>query len=52
MEKFCANESDEIYKNRRKVKDHCHYNRKFRGTAHSICNLRFKVPDDIPIVIN
>ena len=51
-EKFCANESDEIYKNRRKVKDHCHYNRKFRGTAHSICNLRYKVPDDIPIVIN
>ena len=51
-EKFCANESDEIYKNRRKVKDHCHYNRKFRGPAHSICNLKYKVPEDIPIVIN
>ena len=25
-----------------KVRDHDHYPGKFRGAAHSICNLRFK----------
>ena len=27
-----------------KIRDHCLYNRKFRGAAHSICNLRYNVP--------
>ena len=31
-------------------RDHCHYTGKFRGAAHSICNLRYKVPKIIPIV--
>ena len=51
-EKFCMNENDENYKNRRKVKDHCHYTGKFRGAAHSIYNLRYKLPKDIPIIIH
>ena len=50
-EKFCMDKDDENYKNKRKVKDHCHYTGKFRGAAHSICNLRYKVPDYIPIII-
>ena len=25
---------------------------KFRGTAHSKCNLNYKVPKDIPIIIH
>ena len=25
---------------------------KFRGAAHSICNLRYKVPKEIPVVIH
>ena len=45
------NENDENEKYR-KVKDHCHYTGKFRGTAHSDCNLRYKVPKNIPIVIH
>ena len=27
-----------------KVRDHCHYRGKFRGGAHSICDLSYKVP--------
>ena len=30
-----------------KVRDHCHYTGKFRRAAHSICNLRYKVPKEI-----
>ena len=37
-------------KNYRKVRDHCHYTGKYRGAAHSICNLKFNVPNEIPIV--
>ena len=51
-EKFCMDKDDENYKNKRKVKDHCHYTGKFRGAAHSKCNLNYKVPKDIPIIIH
>ena len=37
-------------RNYQKVRDHCHYTGKYRGTAHSICNLKFNVPNDIPVV--
>ena len=32
-----------LYKNinYQKARDHCHYAGKYRGTAHSICNLKF-----------
>ena len=43
---------DENYRNKKKVKDHCHYTGKFRGAAHSKCNLNYKVPKDIPIIIH
>ena len=33
-----------------KVRDHCHYTGKFRGAAHSICNLRYKIQKEIPVV--
>ena len=35
-----------------KVRDHCHYTGKFRGAAHGICNLRYRVPKEIPVAIN
>ena len=33
-------------------KYHCHYTGKFRRAAHSKCNLNYKVPKDIPIIIH
>ena len=51
-EKFCMDKDDENYQNKRKVKDHCHYTGKFRGAAHSKCNLNYKVPKDIPMIIH
>ena len=32
--------------------DHCHYACKYRGAAHSICNVRFNVPNEIPVVLH
>ena len=31
----------------KKVRDHCHYTERFRGAAHSIFNLNYKVPEEI-----
>ena len=28
----------------RKIRDHCHYTGKYRGAAHTICNLKYSVP--------
>ena len=39
-------------KNNKKVKDHCYYTGKYKGAAHSICNLRYKVTKEIPIVFH
>ena len=35
-----------------KVRGHCHYTGKYRGAAHNMCNLRYKVPKEIPIVFH
>ena len=35
-----------------KVRDHCYYTDKYRGAAHSICNLKFNVPNEIPAVFH
>ena len=32
----------------RKVRDHCHYTRKYKGVAHRICNLKYIVPKKNP----
>ena len=36
----------------RKVRDHCHYAGEYRGAAHSICNLRYSLPKQIPMVFH
>ena len=41
---ICKKEFDTIDKKNYKVRDHCHYMGKYRGAAHNICNLRYKVP--------
>ena len=35
-----------------KVRGHCHYTGKYRGAAHNVCNLRYKVPKEIPVVFH
>ena len=42
---FNADENDKNeFKPYHKLREHCHYTGKFRGSAHSICNLRYTAP--------
>ena len=51
--KFCADINDKSeYKVYHKVRDHCHYTGKFRGAAHNICNLRYRMQREIPVVLH
>ena len=43
---ICKKEFDKSNK-KHKVRDHCHYTRKYRSAAHNICNLRYKIPKEI-----
>ena len=36
----------------KKVRDHYHYTGKYRGAAHSIYNLNYKLPQEIPVKIH
>ena len=36
----------------RKVRDHCHYTGKYRGGAHSKCNLNYKIVKKIPVLFH
>ena len=50
---FCTDENDKnAFKLYHKVRDHCHYTGKFRGAAHNICNLRYKTPNEIPVIFH
>ena len=35
-----------------KVRDQCHYTRKYRGPAHRNCNSRYKIPSHIPVIFH
>ena len=48
---ICEQEFNKDYK-KHKVRDHCHYTGKYRGAAHNICNLRYKIPKEIPVVFH
>ena len=49
---ICKKEFDKSDKKHHKVRDHCHYTGKYRGAAHNICNLRYKISKEIPIVFH
>ena len=49
---ICKKEFNNNDKKQQKVRDHCHYTGKYRGAAHNICNLRYKVPKEIPVVFH
>ena len=49
---ICKKEFDKNDKKHYKVRDHCHYTGKYRGAAHDICNLRYKIPKEIPVVFH
>ena len=51
-EEFCTNKNKKEFKQKQKVRDHDHYTGKCRGAAHSVCNLRYKIPKDIPVVFH
>ena len=35
-----------------KVRDHCHFTGKYRGAAHKICNLKYRIPNFTPIAFH
>ena len=40
------------FKDKGKVRDHCHYTGAYRGAAHFGCNLRYKIPNYISVVLH
>ena len=51
--KFCYDKNKKReYELYHKVRNHCHSTGKFRGAAHNICNLRYNIPNKIPIVFH
>ena len=49
---ICKKEFDKNNKKLYKVRDHCHYTRKYRSAEYNICNLRYKIPKEIPVVFH
>ena len=47
LKEFLSNDLDN-----RKVRDHCYYTSFYRVAAHNKCNLKYQIPDYIPIVFH
>ena len=45
---ICKND----FNNDTKVRVHCHFTGKYRGAAHNACNLRYKIPKNIPVIFH
>ena len=35
-----------------KVKDYCYFTGKYRRAAHNMCNLKYKIPKNIPVIFH
>ena len=44
--------TDDDNKKNHKVRDHCHCTGKSKGAANDICNLRYKIPKEIPVILD
>ena len=49
---ICQKEFDSKIKGFLKVRDHCHLTGKYRGAAHSKCNLDIRSPKFVPVVFH
>ena len=49
---ICKKGFDKSNKKHYKVRYHCHYTGKYRGAAQYICNLRYKIPKEIPVIFH
>ena len=50
QKEFCTDNNNN--KEMRKVRDYCHYTGKYRGGAHSKCNLNYKIVKKIPVLFH
>lgn len=46
---YYSHEPGDIIDRYNKVRDHCHLSRKYRGTAHNICNVNLTLPQNIHV---
>ena len=51
-QKICYICKKEFDKKNYKVRDHCHYTGKYRGSAHNICNLRYKISKEVRVIFH
>ena len=49
---ICKGEFHDKDKNKKKVKDHCHFTGRYRGAAHNKCNLTYRKPNFTPVVFH
>ena len=50
---FCTDENNKKeFKLKQKVRVYCHYTGKYRGAAHSNCNLKYRTTKKIPVVFH
>ena len=49
IKRFSTDDNNKKY---HKVRNHCNFKGKYRGAAHDIFNLRYKIPKEIPAVFH